>query len=158
MTARPWATLGRYLLFQLPGWGLGLLVLALLVRRDWLAPRWAVLMASTVVVLDLALYPWLRVAYEPQPERDHPRLLGARAVALAALGPGEEGWVRVGPERWRARLAAGSAAVAEGEALEVRDLQALTLIVARAEAPGPAASRAPGSSSSAQPSDYTPRP
>jgi membrane protein implicated in regulation of membrane protease activity len=119
--------LGKYLLFQVPGW---LAVGAL----AWAAHRWlgldarlAILVCAGWVAKDLALFFWVRDAY---PVRTRPaglHLLGARAIAEEALEP--EGLVRVGPELWRARLAAGEAHVPAGEAVVVEAVDGLTLRV-----------------------------
>lgn len=143
-TARTWRTLGRYLLFQLPGWVLALVVTWILLDTGWIEPWMAGVLVGLNVVVDLVLYPRVRRAYEPDGPSQPPRLLGARAVALEPLVPGAEGWVRVGPERWRGRLAPGSAAVPGGARLEVREVRALTLVVAPASAPTPTPGAAPG--------------
>jgi membrane protein implicated in regulation of membrane protease activity len=128
--ARSRRTFLRYLAFQVPGWTLGLLVAALLLRAGWVEPWLAASFLGLLVAVDLALFPRVRRAYEPDRAHDHLRLDGARAVALEALVPGREGWVQVGPERWRARIAPGRPAVAPGQAVRVLEVRALTLVVA----------------------------
>ena len=48
---------------------------------------------------------------------------------LALLLPGHDGWVRVGPERWRASLVPGSEALSEDDAVRVREVKGHTLLV-----------------------------
>ena len=117
----------RYLLFQLPSWILVALVLVGLAWKDllplWLA--WAVV--AGLVVKDLVFFPRLRIGYEPSRAHGGGELLGAIAVVDTPLGP--EGYVRVGPERWRARLLRAGDRAAPGEAVWVREIERLTLLV-----------------------------
>jgi membrane protein implicated in regulation of membrane protease activity len=123
--------LGKYLLFQVPGWlAVGF--------AAWAAHRWlglaawlAILGGVAWVAKDLALFAWVRDAYAVRTRPAGVHLLGARAVAEEALAP--EGLVRVGPELWRARLAAGAAHVPQGAAVVVEAVEGLTLRVRRAD-------------------------
>ncbi len=102
----PHAPLGpvlrRYLLFQVPGWVLiGTGVLA--VRHWWgLSIGWALVIVGAWIAKDAVLFPIVRRAYEPDGAAPHGPI-GAYGVADTAIDP--EGWVHVGPERWRARCA-----------------------------------------------------
>jgi len=114
--------LGRYLLWQLPGWVLaGLLVLwltALVALPGWAA---AALLAA-VILKDLGLFPLLRGAFV---DAGRSPLLGARGQAVEPLTP--VGYVKVGGELWRARARGGP--IPAGAPVVVRESRGLTLIV-----------------------------
>jgi membrane protein implicated in regulation of membrane protease activity len=119
--------LGKYLLFQVPGW---LAVGAL----AWAAHRWlgldawlAILGCVAWVAKDLVLFGFVRHAYPVRTRPAGAHLLGARAVAEDELAP--EGLVRIGPELWRARLVAGEAHLPAGAAVVVEAIEGLTLRV-----------------------------
>jgi membrane protein implicated in regulation of membrane protease activity len=134
--------LGKYLLFQVPGW------LAVGVAA-WAAHRWlgihawlAILACVAWVAKDLALFAWVRDAYSVTTRPAGAHLLGARAIVEVPLAP--EGLVRIGPELWRARLAAGEAHVPAGSAVVVEAVEGLTLRVrGAAGARSPVASTEP---------------
>lgn len=125
--------LGKYLLLQLPGW---LVVSAVawgahgwLGLHEWLA----VAGVAAFVLKDLALYPFVRHAYEVDPRRPGEHLEGRVAVAEEDLAP--RGLVRLGHELWRARLAPGSADVPRGGRVVVEAVEGLTLRVRAHGAP-----------------------
>jgi membrane protein implicated in regulation of membrane protease activity len=122
--------LGRYLLVQAPGWALLALLLAAL--HQWLGvPLWIGLAALALwLVKDLAFYPLVREAYRPNHECASRRMIGARGTATERLEP--TGYVRVGAELWRARMAPGEGAVELGDTVVVREVEGLTLVVAPA--------------------------
>lgn len=119
---------GKYLLFQLPGWTLVAIVLALAVRffelPVWLA--WAVWGAN--VAKDLVLYRWLRAAYADHPSRfvGGDALVGAEGHVEEALTP--QGFVRVRGERWKA-LARGGTELDAGRPIRVVSVRGLVLTV-----------------------------
>jgi membrane protein implicated in regulation of membrane protease activity len=119
MNARPaagGATLRRYLLFQVPGWGLAAGALAAAVRWWDLPVPWALAGFAAWLAKDAVLYPIVRRAYEPDGRAPHGPI-GEHGVAETAIDG--EGWVRVGPERWRARLAPGAAPIPPGAPVRV---------------------------------------
>lgn len=119
LAARPpggGATLRRYLLFQVPGWGLAALALAAAVRWWELPLAWALAGFATWLAKDAVLYPIVRRAYEPDGRAPHGPI-GEHGVAETAVDG--EGRVRVGPERWRARRAAGGAPIPPGARVRV---------------------------------------
>jgi membrane-bound ClpP family serine protease len=124
-----YATLLRYWLFQLPG---ALAVTGLLVALvHWwdLSPRLAAGFVVLWVLKDLALYPFVRKAYETRSGGGADALVGAVATARDRLDP--EGYVRIGHELWRARVRGG--AVEKGGAVRVLEVRGLTLVVERTE-------------------------
>lgn len=133
--APPHAPLGpvlrRYLLFQVPGWvmiGAGVFA----ARQWWGLPlEWALVIAGAWLAKDAVLFPLVRRAYEPDGRAPHGPI-GAHGVADTAIDP--EGWVHVGPERWRARRASGVVgAIAEGTPILVVELRGHELVVQREE-------------------------
>jgi membrane protein implicated in regulation of membrane protease activity len=125
--------LGKYLAFQLPGW----LAIATFAwgAHHWLGLAqglaWAALAAF--VLKDLALYPFVRDAYEVEPRPPGHHLEGQIAIAEDALAP--RGHVRLGPERWQARLAPGSPPVAPGDPVVVEAVEGLSLRVKKGDGP-----------------------
>jgi membrane-bound ClpP family serine protease len=118
-------TLLRYWLFQLPG-ALAVTGLLVLLVHWWdLSPRLAVAFLVIWVLKDLALFPFVRKAYEPRSGGGADALLGAIASARDRLDP--EGYVRVGHELWRARVRGG--AIEKGGTVRVVEVQGLTLVV-----------------------------
>ena len=136
----------RYLAFEAPSWVLLLVVLIVLVRVWDLSTGLAAFVLALWVVKDLALFPVLRIAYEPAGgSGGAENLIGAIGTVSAALDP--EGWVRIGAERWRARLALDQAPVPAGARVRVTRVDGLLLRVEPAQAPlrageGPDPSRA----------------
>jgi membrane protein implicated in regulation of membrane protease activity len=126
-TARVFA---RYWLFQIPGQVAAVAVLLLLVRFGRIGDGLAWALFGFWVLKDLVMFPWLRIAYESG-GRPHgaDALVGSEGRAQEALAPGETGWVRVGPELWRARLAPGAAPIAAGAPVRVVSVRDLTLRV-----------------------------
>lgn len=125
MTAR--STFARYLLFESPGWVLAAVALALLVYVGELSARTAWILLGVFVAKDFALYPVLRVGYQPSAPDGSGSLIGALGTARERLDP--EGWVRVGAELWRAEVSQGHAPIEAGAPVRVVAVRALTLQV-----------------------------
>jgi membrane protein implicated in regulation of membrane protease activity len=122
---------GRYVLFQVPGWIVAV-VAVLLLGEWWDLPWWAgVAIVAAWVVKDLALFPFLRGAYEVSVATGVERLVGSRGVARASLDPA--GYVFVRGELWRAEVDPTQPPIAEGSRVTVRAARGLTLIVVRDE-------------------------
>jgi membrane-bound ClpP family serine protease len=118
----------RYLAFEAPSWVLLAVVLVVLVRVWDLSIALAALVLGLWVLKDLALFPVLRIAYEPGGgSGGAENLLGALAVVSVALDP--EGWVQIGAERWRARVSARHAPVELGVEVRVVAIEGLLLRV-----------------------------
>lgn len=117
-------TASRYVALQAPGWLVAGVAGWALWSSDLVGGATAIGLVGAWVVKDAVLYPWLRAAYEPsRPPAD--ALVGREATVCEALAPG--GWVRIGPELWRARLARGAAG--PGETVVVEAVDGLTLVV-----------------------------
>lgn len=118
-------TLTRYLLFQLPEWGLVVLLLVAL-NRFTDAPTWLLVACGAgFVIKDVALYPWMRRAYEHVGSDPGENLVGRQGVATSAVA--ENGWVRVDAELWRAEAGAGE--IAKGTRVRVQALDGHVLVV-----------------------------
>ena len=113
----------RYLRFHLPGLAIAAVVLAALAYWDVLSRGLALALAALWVLKDVALFPVLRAAYEPDDSAAPRRPLGELGVAVDA------DWVRVGPELWRVRRAGGAPALAPGALVRVVALHGLEVEV-----------------------------
>ena len=120
----------RYLLFQIPGFCLAGIALLLLVRWTTLSEAGGWALVALWVAKDLALYPWARIGYESRPTRAGvDALIGASGITLSVVAPDAPGHVRVGPERWKARLVGDASTLAEGAPVRVVAVEGLTLVV-----------------------------
>ncbi len=116
----------RYALFQLPGIALAGLGLAAAVRWWDLSVSWAWTGLGLWVLKDAAMFPLVRRAYEPG-DGGAEALVGSHGVAEEPIAP--EGWVRIGPELWRAELAIDAAPAQRGALVRVVRLRGLVLVV-----------------------------
>ncbi len=120
-------TIVRYTLFQIPD----LILLGLGVAaavRWWNLPVFAAYgLLAAWVAKDVMMYPILRVAYEGGGSTGVEAIYGALGVVTQSLVP--SGYVRLGSERWKAKLVCGSESVSVGSAIRVVELRGLTLIV-----------------------------
>jgi membrane-bound serine protease (ClpP class) len=125
-------TFVRYVLIQLPG---ALLVVAgLFTARRWIEipAGVAVLLAAAWVAKDLALYPFLRHAYEVDPRSEMEKLAGDEAVVKTPLEPA--GLVAMRGEIWRAEAVEGEPApIPRGTRVRVEGHRGLVLLVRRAQ-------------------------
>jgi membrane-bound ClpP family serine protease len=121
----------RYLAFEAPSWVLLAAVLGVLMVVWDLSLGIAALLLALWIVKDLALFPILRIAYEPAGGSGGTEsLIGAVGIVSADLDP--EGWIQIGPERWRARVARENAPVPAGTRVRVTAVEGLLLRVERA--------------------------
>lgn len=128
------AVFARYMTFQVPGMFVAALVLVGLVQWEYVTVAVALALFGFWVLKDLAMFPFLRVGYEKGGgPHGASALVGAAGTAQQELRDDEVGWVRVGPELWRARLEAGATPVAQGEKVRVVEVRDLTLQVVRAD-------------------------
>ena len=129
MSSKSLPVFGRYLLFQLPGMGIAVVVLTGLVEIWDMRFTTAFVLFALWVAKDLALYPFLKVAYEPGGTgvNGPDALLGNLGVAQEDLDP--EGYVKIGPELWRACIAHEAESIARGAPVRVVRMRDLTVVV-----------------------------
>ena len=119
----------RYTAFQIPGW-----ILAA-VGGWWLhatldIPVWAAAGVLVVwVIKDIALYPFLRSAYEVDDRPPVERLIGDRGTTVEPLAP--RGYVRVRGELWRAETDS-EPEIEAGVGVQIIDAKGLVVTVRRA--------------------------
>lgn len=128
---RPSRTFRRYVALEAPGWAIAAAVLVWCVQSFGLDARLGALLFALWVGKDFVLFPLLRDAYEEGDPSPGAALVGRVAEARAGLerGPGHEGWVQLGSERWRAALPRGAAPVPPGAPVRVRAVRGLVLEV-----------------------------
>ena len=129
------AVFARYMAFQIPGTFVAATVLLLLLHWEQITTGLAWVLFGFWVLKDLCMFPFVRVGYE-KGGNNHgaPALLGlVGTVQRESLGFGSQGWVRVGPELWRARLDAEGDPVPTGGKVRVLAVEGLVLVVERAE-------------------------
>ena len=119
--------MARYTLFQIPGLILLSLGLAAAVRWWGLPVLAAYALVALWIAKDVILYPILRVAYESGGSGGMYEISGALGVVVQPLVP--SGYVKIGPELWKAELGAGSGSVSVGSAIRVIEVRDLTLLV-----------------------------
>jgi membrane protein implicated in regulation of membrane protease activity len=120
-------TLLRYALFQIPELAFVAAGLALAVDRGWLSQSVAAAVFGVWILKDATLFWFVRSAYAPGDGRlpRDPR----GQIGVAPDGLDDEGYVRLGPERWRSRRSAKSGPIAPGGAVRVVALDGLTVEV-----------------------------
>lgn len=115
MKQRRWSArvVVSYVLHQLPA--LVLLVLILTVVRQWVdIPGWVVWgLVSLWVVKDMALFPFVWRAYDPDRPVGANSIVGARGVAKDRLSPSGYVWVR--GELWQAEVMGGYSPIDRGQ-------------------------------------------
>ena len=117
----------RYLLFQIPGWVVAAIILICLHR--WVnLPLWAISgMFLLVVLKDLILYPFLRIAYSSTAKAGVDLLIGETGIAAQNINP--RGYVQVRGELWKAELAPGAQPIPQDRRVRVQSAQGMTLVV-----------------------------
>ena len=114
----------RYWLFQLPG--LGIVVALLAAGVHWFSlPLWAFLLAAGLwVAKDGLLYPFVKTAYEGSKPSGPEALVGSVGTAQEKLAP--HGIIKIGAELWRAE---SSAPVEAGQTVRVAGTEGMTMLV-----------------------------
>lgn len=117
----------RYALLQVPA--LALLVVLLIVVQRWVdLPAW---FSWGLVVLwvakDVILFPFTWRAYDWHRSGDVNLMVGARGVTEERLAP--SGYMRVHGELWKAEVMGDGPSIDRGEAVRVRGIRGLTLLV-----------------------------
>lgn len=122
------AVLAKYWALQLPATALLVVVLVWVEGRlDW--PSWVFwVIVAGWVAKDAVLYLFVWRSYDPSDPAAGPYSAHSEhGVAVTVIDP--SGIVRIWGELWRAELARGARRIAEGETVQVRSRQGLTLLV-----------------------------
>jgi len=108
-----------------------MVVMAVIFARRWLdLPAWIGAVAiSALLVKDIILFPFVWRAYDKTRPGDPFSLIGARGIAQERLAP--SGYALVGRELWRVEVMAPDSPIEKGEAVRVREIKGLTLLVER---------------------------
>ena len=125
----PLRALGKYALLQVPG--IVMVVAAVILARHWLdLPAWIGAVAiSAWVVKDIVMFSFVWRAYDKTRPGDPFSLIGARGIAQERLAP--SGYALVGRELWWVEVMAPDSPIEKGEAVRVREIKGLTLLVER---------------------------
>jgi membrane protein implicated in regulation of membrane protease activity len=123
------ATWKKYTLFQVPGWVGAAIVLLGLMEWIGLSPWAASGLFSLWVIKDIALYPLVRTAYEPEVKTGVEQLMGETGVAQEWLDP--HGMVRVHGELWQAEAERSEERIEPHSEIKITGARGLTLIVSR---------------------------
>jgi membrane-bound serine protease (ClpP class) len=121
----------RYLLFQIPGWILAILLLGAAHRWLGLSIAAAAGLFFLFVAKDFLIYPYVRKAYEPDNRTGAELLIGMTGVTRQALDP--EGYVLVKGELWRAVAAAPGQPIPQNTPVRIQAVSELMLVVTPAE-------------------------
>ena len=118
---------GRYALFQLPEMMIVGFALLAGLHFDVVSQPLAWLLMGVWIVKEIALFPFVRAAYEPSDPGVTSKLIGRTGVAITRLDP--RGSVRVGPELWRACAVPDTLVVEAGAEVGVKSVEGFTLHV-----------------------------
>jgi len=126
------AVFARYLLMQIPsGFAVGLGLWAF-VHWGPLTPAIAAVLFCVWVIVEIALFPVLRIGYETGGQRAGVEaMIGMVGRVCRDLNP--EGFVQLGHERWRALAVAGPLPIEAGTRVRIREVRHLTLVVEPAD-------------------------
>lgn len=119
----------KYALIQVPG--IAVVVVAAILARRWLdLSAWIGVVAITIWVLkDIILFPFVWRAYDKPRPGDPYSMIGVRGIAQERLAP--SGYALVGRELWRVEMIEPGQPIEKGEAVRVREINGLTLMVER---------------------------
>jgi len=121
------STLAKYVALQVPGaFFVGSGLLAAVSLFEFSVPL-AALIFLLWIAKDAAMYPIVRVAYEPSNPDATIHMIGQLGTVLSRIDP--EGWVRIGSERWQARKSGETPPIEAGAAVRVVAVRGLTLEV-----------------------------
>ena len=121
---RPWV---KYLIYQVPGWVL--IIVILIALRHWLelSPRIAIVVFLLWVIKDFALYPLLRKSFEPSGETPLEQMIGLQGVAKERIDP--RGYIQVRGELWHAQIPPGGDPIPAGRKIRVVGADGIKLII-----------------------------
>jgi membrane protein implicated in regulation of membrane protease activity len=119
----------RYALLQVPA--LGLLVVLLIVVQRWVdLPAWFTWgLVALWVAKDVIFFPLTWRAYDWDRPGDANSMVGVRGITEQQLAP--SGYIRARGELWKAELMGDGPPIGRGEAVYVRGIRGLTLLVQR---------------------------
>ena len=125
----------RYMAFQITGTFVAATVLLGLLHWEHITPGLAWVLFGFWVLKDLCMFPFVRVGYERGVDSHGAGALVGRigTVQKESLACDGTGWVRMGPELWRARLGAEVPPLAIDEPVRVVAVEGLVLVVEPAE-------------------------
>ena len=132
---RPYHTLLKYSLLQIPA--LALIILVLVLLQTWIAiPAYVVWGLPILWLLkDIILFPLTWRSYESLSRHAHHPMIDRPGIAQQDLTP--SGYVRVGSELWLAEVVGDEGYIKKGERIRVREVKGLKLLVDReGETPG----------------------
>jgi len=117
----------RYLLYQMPSWGL--LILILIGVSRWIdLPSW---MFWTILALwlakDAVLFPFVWRAYDRDRSESLHSLVGSEGRVEESLAP--KGYIRVHGELWLAEIVGNGSPIEKGEIVRIEGIRGLTLLV-----------------------------
>ena len=117
----------RYALLQIPF--TALVVALLILLREWVElPIWLICaLVALLIIKDIALYPFVWRAYDPESKALTNQMEGAQGIAIEDLHP--TGYVEIGAERWQAEVAGDGPSIRRGQRVRVRGIRGLTLLV-----------------------------
>jgi membrane-bound ClpP family serine protease len=116
-----------YLLLQIPGWLLGVIVLGYVQHWVGLSQGSVVILLIAWIGKDFVLYPLVKTAYDLEVKTGTAQLIGETGTATTAIDP--LGYVRIWVELWRAKLAANAQPIGKDARIRVHTVQRLTLFV-----------------------------
>jgi membrane-bound ClpP family serine protease len=126
------AIFARYLLMQIPSGFAVALGLWAFVHWGPLTPAIAAVLFCVWVVVEIALFPVLRIGYETGGQQvGAEAMIGAVGTVSRDLDP--EGFVQLGHERWRALAATGPLPITVGTRVRILEIRLLTLVVEPAD-------------------------
>ena len=131
MKRQNWTTrvVVRYVLLQLPAAALVVLILAGIKQWAWEdMPLWlALVIIALWTAKDAVMFRFTWQAYDWDRSESSNSIIGERGIANERLAP--TGYVKVRGELWRARVMGDSPPVDRGEAVLVREVRGLTILV-----------------------------
>ena len=126
---KDWSTriIWRYVLLQIPGLSILILILILLRRWSDFPVVFIWIMVCLWIAKDVVLFPLTWKAYDWGRSRDINPMLGKKGMAEERLNPC--GYIKVQGELWEAELLGKDAIVEKGDTVTIEGIKGLTLLV-----------------------------
>jgi membrane-bound ClpP family serine protease len=129
MKKRTWSyrTVIRYVLFQLPG--TVVLVLLLFLVRQWISiPGWFVwILLALWVIKDAIMFPFVWRAYDKNSQGIAESMIGMQGIARDRMDP--SGYILIRGELWHAELIEGASPIDRGQEVRILGNRGFTLLV-----------------------------